>query len=222
MEEHRKTRSRAQAVARAGKKKQDRVQLKRAEMQKEQEKEKPEEPAAAATMDTVRKTQVWLLEFEIARVRTYTEACVTDVATAVNGMTAVTNFQCGMKGRDEVAVVKLHAKMCQGLKGIEALTAGAQILACVGETEDGGAEELTEWRELLQTNNELREDLHEEAMTQRRKELNDAARRGTVCIYAVGISAVYTTSMAAMHVALGDGTVEGEDTGIEGQGNHTR
>jgi hypothetical protein len=59
---------------------------------------------------------------------------------------------------------------------------------------------LTEWRELLQTNDELREDLHEEVRTQRRKELNDAARRGTV--YAVGIRAVYTTSTAAMHVAL--------------------
>ena len=72
----------------------------------------------------------------------------------------------------------------------------------MGETEDGRAEELTEWRELLQTNNELRQDLHEEVGTQRRKELNDASRRGTVCIYAVGISAVYTTSTAAMHVAL--------------------
>jgi hypothetical protein len=58
MEEHRKTRARVQAVARADKKKQDRVQLKRAEMQKEQEKEQPEAPAAAETMDTVRKTQV--------------------------------------------------------------------------------------------------------------------------------------------------------------------
>jgi hypothetical protein len=67
------------------------------------------------------------------------------VATAVNGMTAVTDFQYGVKERDEVAVVKLHAKMCQGMKGIEALTAGAQVLTCVGETEDGGAEELTEW-----------------------------------------------------------------------------
>ena len=100
-------------------------------MQKEQEKEQPEAPAAAATTDTVRKTQVWLLEFEIARVRTYTEACAMNVATAVNGMTPVTDFQYGMKERDEVAVVKLHAKMCQGLKGIEALTAGAQVLACV-------------------------------------------------------------------------------------------
>jgi hypothetical protein len=70
MEEHRKERSRAQAVARADKKKQDRVQMKRAEMQKEQEKEQPEAPAAAATVDTVRKTQVWLLVFEIARART--------------------------------------------------------------------------------------------------------------------------------------------------------
>ena len=60
MEEHRKDRSRAQAVARADKKKQERLQRKRAEMQKEQEKEQPEAPAAAATMDTVRKTQVWL------------------------------------------------------------------------------------------------------------------------------------------------------------------
>jgi hypothetical protein len=84
----------------------------------------------------------------------------------------------------------------------KALTAGAKILACVGETEDGDSEELTEWLELLQTNNELREDLHEGVATQRRKELNEAARRGTVYIYAVGISAVYTTSTAAMHVAL--------------------
>jgi hypothetical protein len=200
MEEHRKDRSRAQAVARADKKKQERLQRKRAEMQKEQEKEQPEAPAAAATTDTVRKTQVWLLEFEIARVRTYTEACVMDVATAVNGMTAVTNFQYGMKERGEVAVVKLHAKMCQGLKGIEALTAGAQVLTCVGETEDGGGEELHEWRELLQNNNEHRQELHEEVGIQRRKDLNEAAGQGMV--YAVGISAAYTTSKAAMHVAL--------------------
>ena len=53
MEEHRKDRSRAQAVARADKKKQERLQRKRAEMQKEQEKEQPEAPAAAATTDTV-------------------------------------------------------------------------------------------------------------------------------------------------------------------------
>ena len=61
MEEHRKARSRAQALARADKKKQERVQLKRAEMQKEKEKQQPEEPAVEATMDTVRKTRVWLL-----------------------------------------------------------------------------------------------------------------------------------------------------------------
>jgi hypothetical protein len=42
---------------------------------------------------------------------------VTNVATAVNGMTAVTDFQYGMKERDEVAVVKLHAKMCQAAEG---------------------------------------------------------------------------------------------------------
>jgi hypothetical protein len=202
MEEHRKSRSRAIAVARADKKKQERVQLKRAEMQKEQEKKQPEEPAAEATTERFgsRKTQVWLLEFEIARVRKYTEECMTDVATAIKGMTAVTNFQYGMKEQGEMAIVKLHAKMCQGLKGIEALTAGAKILACVGDTEDGDSEELTEWLELLQTNNELRENLHEGVATQRRKELNDAARRGTV--YAVGIRAVYTTSTAAMHVAF--------------------
>jgi hypothetical protein len=126
-----------------------------------------------------------------------------------------------MKERGEVAVVKLHAKMYQGLKGIEALTAGAQILACVGDTEDGDSEELTEWLELLQTNNELREDLHEGVATQRRKELNDAARRGTV--YAMGISAVYTHHVYGSDArGLLDDTVEGEDTGIEGQGNHTR
>jgi hypothetical protein len=69
MEEHRKSRSCAKAVARADKKKQERAQIKRAEMQKEQK--QPEGPAAEATTDTVRKTQVWLLEFEIARVRKY-------------------------------------------------------------------------------------------------------------------------------------------------------
>jgi hypothetical protein len=114
-------------------------------------------------------------------------------------MTAVTDFQYGMKERDEVAVVKLHAKMCQGLKEIEALTAGAQVLTCVGETEDGGGEELHEWRELLQNNNEHRQELHEEVGIQRRKELNEAAGQGMV--YAVGISAAYTTSKAAVHVA---------------------
>jgi hypothetical protein len=71
---------------------------------------------------------VWLLEFEIAQVRAYTETCATNVARAVNGMKAVTGFQYAVKEGDEVAVVKLHSKMCQGLKGIEALTAGAQIL----------------------------------------------------------------------------------------------
>jgi hypothetical protein len=63
---------------------------------------------------------------------------MTKVAKAVNEMDAVTNFQYGMKEHGEVAVVKLHAKMCQRLKGIEALTAGAQILAYVGETEARG------------------------------------------------------------------------------------
>jgi hypothetical protein len=178
MEKHRKNRSRAKAVARADKKKQERVQMERAEMQKEQE--QPEEPAAEATTDTVRKTQVWLLEFEIARVRKYADECMKNVATPIKGMTEVTTFQYGMKEQDEVAIVKLYAKMCQGLKGIEALTVGAKILACVGETDDGESEELTEWLELLQTNNELRDEIHEGVATQRRKELNDAARRGTV------------------------------------------
>jgi hypothetical protein len=50
----------------------------------------------------------------------------------------------------------------------------------VGETEEGESEELTEWQELLQTNNELREEMHEGVTTQRRKDLNDAARKGTV------------------------------------------
>jgi hypothetical protein len=126
-----------------------------------------------------------------------------NAATAIKEMDEVTTFQYGMKAQGEegeVAVVKLHAKMCQGLKGIEALTAGAKILACVGETEDGESEELTEWLELLQTNNELREEMHEGVKTQRRKELNDTARKGTV--YALGVSAVHTTSTAARHVAL--------------------
>jgi hypothetical protein len=81
-------------VARGAEKKKKRLRLKRAEMQKEQEKEQPEAPAAAATTDTVRKTQVWLLELKSHESgRTYTEACAMDVATAVNGMTAVTGFQ---------------------------------------------------------------------------------------------------------------------------------
>jgi hypothetical protein len=33
----------------------------------------PKEPAVEATTGTVRKTQVWLLEFEIARVRKYAD-----------------------------------------------------------------------------------------------------------------------------------------------------
>ena len=74
MEEHRKSRSREKAVARADKKKKERAQKKRAEMQKEAK--EPEEPAAEATTDTVRKTQVWLLEFEIARVRKYADECM--------------------------------------------------------------------------------------------------------------------------------------------------
>jgi hypothetical protein len=44
-----------------------------------------------------------------------------------------------------VAIVKLHAKMCQGPTEIEALTAGGELLACVGDTDDGEAEELSEW-----------------------------------------------------------------------------
>jgi hypothetical protein len=148
--EHRKSRSHAKAVARADKKKQERAQMKRAKMQKDQK--QPEEPAAEATTDTVLKTQVWLLEFEVARVRKYADECMKNVATAIKEMTEVTTFQYGMKEQDEVAVVKLHAKMCQGLrsKGIEALTAGAKILACVGETDGGESEELTEWLKLLQ------------------------------------------------------------------------
>jgi hypothetical protein len=87
-------------------------------------------------------SMVWLIEFDIARVSKYSEDCMTDVSTAINGMSAVTYFQYGMKEQGEVAIVKLHAKMCQGLKkGIEALTAGAKVLACVGETEDGDSEE---------------------------------------------------------------------------------
>jgi hypothetical protein len=45
----------------------------------------------------------------------------------------------------DVAIVKLHAKMCQGPTEIEALTAGGELLACVGDTDDGEAEELSEW-----------------------------------------------------------------------------
>jgi hypothetical protein len=193
--------------------------MKRVEMQKEQE--QPEDPAAEATTDTVREMQVWLLwSLKLRGYRKYTDECMKNVATAIKGMTEVTTFQYGMKEQDEVAIVKLHAKMCQGLKGIEALTAGAKILACMGETDDGESEELTEWLELLQTNNELRDELHEGVAAQRRKELNDAARRGTV--YAMGISAVYTHHVYGSDArGLGDDTVEGEDTGIEGQGNHT-
>jgi hypothetical protein len=129
-------------------------------------------------------------------------------------MTAVTDFQYGMKERGEVAVVKLHAKMCQGLKGIEALTAGAQVLTCVGETEDGGAEELTEWRELLQNNNEQRGggDSEEEGAER-------CSEKGH------GICSGHKRSVHHIHGSdargLGDDTVESEDTGIEGQRNYT-
>ena len=56
-----------ESVGAGGQEKQERAQKKRAEMQKEQK--QPEGPAAEATTDTVRKTQVWLLGFEIVRVR---------------------------------------------------------------------------------------------------------------------------------------------------------
>jgi hypothetical protein len=56
MEEHRKSRARENAVARANKHKQGRAQKKRAEMQNEPK--EPKEPAAEATTDTARKTQV--------------------------------------------------------------------------------------------------------------------------------------------------------------------
>jgi hypothetical protein len=56
-----------ESVGAGGQEKQERAQKKRAEMQKERK--EPEEPAAEATTDTVRKTQVWLLGFEIVRVR---------------------------------------------------------------------------------------------------------------------------------------------------------
>jgi hypothetical protein len=135
-----------------------------------------------------------------------------NVATAIKEMDEITTSQYGMKAQGEegeVTIVKLHAKMCQqGLKGIEALMVGAKILACVGETEDGESEELTEWLELLQTDNELREEMHEGVTAQRRKELNDAARKGAV--YALGVNAVYTTSTAARGTWLWISLTKGE------------
>jgi hypothetical protein len=53
---------------------------------------------------------------------------------------------------------------------------------------------------LLQTNNELREEMHEGVTARRRKDLNDSAKGGT--LYALGVNAAYTTATAARHVAL--------------------
>jgi hypothetical protein len=50
-----------------------------------------------------------------------------NVATVITGMEEVTTFQYGKKAQgdeSEVTIVKLHAKMCQGMIGIEALAAG--------------------------------------------------------------------------------------------------
>ena len=47
-----------------------------------------------------------------------------NVATAITGMEEVSTFEYGKKAQgdeSEVTIVKLHAKMCQGLMEIEAL-----------------------------------------------------------------------------------------------------
>jgi hypothetical protein len=147
-EEHHKSRSREKAVARATKHKQERAQKKRAEVHNEQKGSK--EPTAETTTDTVRKTQVWLLEFEIARVRKYAEECMKNMAAVIKGIEGASTSEYGKKAQgdeSDVTIVKLHAKMCQGPMEIEALAAGGKLLACVGETEDGESEELTEWQE---------------------------------------------------------------------------
>jgi hypothetical protein len=202
-EEHRKSRSREKAMARANTKKKERAQKKRAEMQNEPE--DPKEPAVEATTDTVRKTQLWLLEFEIARVRKYADECMKNVATAITGMEEVSTSEYGKMAQgdeSEVTIVKLHARVCQALVGIDALVAGGKILACVGETEEGESEELTEWQELLHTNNELREKMHEGATAQWRKDLNDAARKGSVYICTGRERGVHDGYGTARHVAL--------------------
>jgi hypothetical protein len=63
-----------------------------------------------------------------------------NVAAVITGMEEVTTFQYGKKAQgdeSEVTIVKLHAKMCQGMIGIEALAAGGGILACGRETKSG-------------------------------------------------------------------------------------
>jgi hypothetical protein len=47
-----------------------------------------------------------------------------NVATAIKGMEEITTFQYGKKAQgdeSEVTIVKLHAKMCQGMTGIDSV-----------------------------------------------------------------------------------------------------
>jgi hypothetical protein len=70
----------------------------------------------------------------------------------------------------------------------------------VGNTDDGDIEELTGWRELLEANNDHREEVHEGVEAKRQAELNEAAVKGKV--YALHLNPRYTTATAARHVAL--------------------
>jgi hypothetical protein len=44
---------------------------------------------------------VWLLEFEIARVRKYADECMKNVAAVITGMEEVSTSQYGMKAQGE-------------------------------------------------------------------------------------------------------------------------
>jgi hypothetical protein len=129
-----------------------------------------------------------------------------EVAVAINGMEEVlthvyaNNAKKVQGGEGEVAVVKMHTKMCQGPAEIEALTAGGKILACVGDTDAGDTEELTDWMELLEANNAHREEVHEGIEAKRKVELKAAAVKGKV--YTLHLNSRYTAATAARHVAL--------------------
>jgi hypothetical protein len=86
------------------------------------------------------------------------------VPEAIKGTEGVTTHEYAKKVQGDesgVIIVKMHAKMCQGPTETEALTAGGKFLACVGDTDDGDTGDLQEWRELIQDNNEHREEIHE-------------------------------------------------------------
>jgi hypothetical protein len=200
-EEHRKVKARERAVERANAKKQERARKKREEAAKSQKEDNA--PEVEVATDTVRRTQLWFLEYEIARMREHVDARMKKMSAAISRMDEVLTHDYAklLHGSDnEVAIVKMHAKMCQGPMEVEALTAGGCILTCVGDTDDGDIEEQTEWKELLQANNEHREEIHDGVVATRKANLNSAAKKGKVFMFNLHPS--YKAATAARHVAL--------------------